>query len=599
MNLSIGVKLIVVGLALMILPLVGLGLISIFTAKDGLVQLEEEQMTSRAKEIARGIEHELNAEIRLVEGLASQEGLVEACTTHAATEAAQIDQQLATLIKQSSYAGKYDALIVIDKEGMVLSASSKDYHGLNLSERAYFTGSMQGKSTIGAVTVNKLTGEHFIPVSAPIVCSDGKVAGVMVSLLHFSFISDMVMESTIGESGYAYVIDGDGLFIAHPDPSVAMEVNQSSLEGMEEITSRMLAGKDGIENYVYKGIDKTAGFAPVPLTGWSVALTIPNEEFLAPVDTVRNYIISFNVVFGIVGAIVFFFFAGSISKPLRKAVELAQIVSRGDLTQTLAIKRGDEVGQLVDALNGMVSKLSEVVRGVNSSAESSASASQQMKSAAAEVADGAANQAAAVEEVAATMEEMDASIAVNADNSAATTRIAQGAQDSAQQGGDAVIETVDKLKQIAARVTVIEEIARQTDLLALNAAIEAARAGDAGRGFAVVANEVRSLAERSREAAAEIVELAATSTQIADTTMVRIQELIPKIQETASLVSEINAASAEQSGGIREINSSLTLLDQNTQQNAAAAEELAAVSEELADQARNMQDQMRYFVLEV
>lgn len=151
------------------------------------------------------------------------------------------------------------------------------------------------------------------------------------------------------------------------------------------------------------------------------------------------------------------------------------------------------------------------------------------------------------------------------------------------------------MKEIASKITIIEEIARQTNLLALNAAIEAARAGEHGKGFAVVAAEVRKLAERSQEAAGEISNLSTSTTTVAEKAGEMLSKLVPDIEKTAHLVQEINAASGEQAAGVSQINTAVQQLDQVIQQNASATEEMASTSEELSAQAQQLQESISYF----
>jgi len=193
------------------------------------------------------------------------------------------------------------------------------------------------------------------------------------------------------------------------------------------------------------------------------------------------------------------------------------------------------------------------------------------------------------------MEEMSSSIRQNADNSVATDKIATGAAGRAEEGGKSVSQAVDAMKEIAQRITIIDEIARQTNLLALNAAIEAARAGEHGRGFAVVAAEVRKLAERSQTAAGEITELSGSSVDVAVNAGETFSDIVPQIRKTAELIQEISASSVEQNRGADQINQALLQLDTVTQQNASASEELASTSEELAGQAEQLQTAIEFF----
>ena len=284
-----------------------------------------------------------------------------------------------------------------------------------------------------------------------------------------------------------------------------------------------------------------------------------------------------------------------ISIPLRRGVDFATTVANGDLTQTMDLDQKDEVGQLASALNQMVGRLKEIVTEVKSASDNVASGSQQLASGAEEMSQGATEQAAAAEEASSSMEEMSSNIRQNADNAIQTEKIAVKSAQDAREGGKAVLETVAAMKDIAGKISIIEEIARQTNLLALNAAIEAARAGEHGKGFAVVASEVRKLAERSQKAAAEISELSSSSVDVAEKAGELLAKMVPDIQKTAELVQEISAASKEQDTGAEQINKAIQQLDQVIQTNAGASEEMASTAEELSSQAEQLQSAISFF----
>ena len=289
------------------------------------------------------------------------------------------------------------------------------------------------------------------------------------------------------------------------------------------------------------------------------------------------------------------FISRIISLPLRQGVAFAEAVAKGDLTQRIHLDQKDEVGQLATALNAMVDQLKEIVIDVKSAADNVASGSQELSSGSEEMSQGASEQAAAAEEASSSMEQMSSNIRQNADNAIQTEKIAVKSADDAKKGGKAVEETVHAMKEIAGKISIIEEIARQTNLLALNAAIEAARAGEHGKGFAVVASEVRKLAERSQKAAAEISDLSGSSVEVAETAGELLAKMVPDIQKTAELVQEISAASREQDTGAEQINKAIQQLDQVIQQNASASEEMASTSEELAAQAERLQASIAFF----
>lgn len=285
----------------------------------------------------------------------------------------------------------------------------------------------------------------------------------------------------------------------------------------------------------------------------------------------------------------------SIVNPLQEVLKLVGKVAEGDLRDTVEVKSKDELGQMMEALNGMVKSLRNTVAEISAAADNVASGSQQMSATSQQVSEGASEQSASAEESTSAMEEMAASILQNADNSSQTDKIASAAAEDARKGGDAVVKTVDAMREIAEKISIIEEIARKTDLLALNAAVEAARAGEHGKGFAVVASEVRKLAERSQVAAAEISRLTANGVNVAEGAGELLKKLVPDIRKTAALVQEIAASSKEQNTGVSQVNQAIQQLDQVIQQNAAAAEEMAATAEELSGQAEMLQTSLTFF----
>lgn len=287
----------------------------------------------------------------------------------------------------------------------------------------------------------------------------------------------------------------------------------------------------------------------------------------------------------------------AIVAPITETRQLMSALESGDLTRNI---NGDYQGDfrlLKDAVNNTVAKLADTITQVRVAADALSNASGQVSSTAQSLSQSSSEQAASVEESTASIEEMTASISQNAENARVTDGMASKAAKEANEGGTAVKETVDAMKQIAGRIGIIDDIAYQTNLLALNAAIEAARAGDHGKGFAVVAAEVRKLAERSQVAAQEIGQLAESSVGLAEKAGHLLDEIVPSIHKTSDLVQEIASASQEQTSGVAQINGAMNQLSQATQQNASASEELAATAEELGGQAQQLQQMMEFFNL--
>ncbi len=337
------------------------------------------------------------------------------------------------------------------------------------------------------------------------------------------------------------------------------------------------------------------------------------------------------------GIILAFIIARGILVPLRKTVGMILEIEEGQIDQRLNLGRGDEIGQLGDtmdrfadslktevidslealaggdlttkvqsrsdkdalrnSLKKVIADLGSMVRDIHNASENVSTGSQAMSSTSEELSQGASEQAAAAEEASSSIEQMTANIRQNADNAMQTEKIAIKAATDAQEGGDAVNQTVTAMKEIAVKINIIEEIARQTNLLALNAAIEAARAGEQGKGFAVVASEVRKLAERSQKAAGEINELSTSSVEVAEKAGTILDALVPNIQKTAELVQEIAASSREQDAGADQISQSIQQLDSIIQQNASSSEEMASTAEELSSQSEQLAEMISFFVV--
>jgi methyl-accepting chemotaxis protein len=285
----------------------------------------------------------------------------------------------------------------------------------------------------------------------------------------------------------------------------------------------------------------------------------------------------------------------SIHKAIKNASSVVSKLAEGDLTVNIGATSQDELGHLLNDLKKMIDKFKNVISYVHSASNNIVAASFELSSSSQQMSEGATEQAAATEEVSSSMEEMVANVQNNTNNAQQTEKIAIKASEDALEGSVAVNQAGVSMKSIANKITIISDIARQTNILALNAAVEAARAGEQGRGFAVVAAEVRKLAEKSQLAAIEIDELSQSSVDVAEKSAKLLEQIVPQIQHTAKLVEEISASSIEQNLGAGQINNALQQLNQVTQQNAAMSEEMAASAEELSTQADQLKEIISFF----
>lgn len=491
----------------------------------------------------------------------------------------------------------YEGLALVGLDGMVIAASPDSYADLDVSDRGYFKEALKGLQGKSEPLVSRATGNPIFVISNPITDENNSIKGVLFAVISISELYDMVLSTIkIGDSGYAFMINPDGLIIGHPnnDYILSLDVSES------DYGQYMVQNKTGIYKYYFDDQKqwKLMAFSEVKEAGWIIAVTAPLGELMKPLVVVRNTTVLGGLITIIASGLIILLIVGRITKTIVSFVSIFKKIAEGDLQISLPEKeaaRTDEIGDMARSINDMVPRLRNVISDVQVSADNVASGSNELSSSSVILSEGASQQASSIEEISSSMEEMAANIEQNAENSIETDRIATQSAIDAEEGGRSVQQSVEAMKSIAEKISVIEEIARQTNLLALNAAIEAARAGEHGKGFAVVASEVRKLAEHSGSAATEIGELSYSSVKIAEKAGELLDKLVPDIQKTASLIQEISSASKEQSSGAEQINTAIQQLDTVIQQNASASEEMAATSEELTSQSKVMQDSIAFF----
>ncbi len=482
-----------------------------------------------------------------------------------------------------------------------------------------------GQSYIGYAV---LFGRPYMTQYDPIRDAQGQVIGLTFIGMGFEEylkqIKDAIRSLKIGETGYFYVMDARpgpsyGQLIIHPAAEGKILLDSKDASG-REFLKEMLEKKNGLIRYpwVNKELgetsprDKIVAFAHFKGWNWLVAAGTYEDEFTSEVTRLRNIFAGLGLLLVLgISAVLYVLIRRSISAPLALVQQEAQALARGDLTARLQVRSGDEIGQVMAAMNQVAEGLGKVVATVRQGAESVASASTQIAQGNSDLSGRTEEQASALEETAASMEELGSTVKQNADNARQANQLAQSASTVAVKGGEVVAQVVDTMKgindaskKIADIINVIDGIAFQTNILALNAAVEAARAGEQGRGFAVVAGEVRNLAQRSAEAAKEIKALITDSvgrveqgTALVDQAGATMQEVVASIRRVTDIMGEISAASAEQSAGVAQVGEAITQMDQTTQQNAALVEEMAAAAASLNTQAQELVQAVAVFRL--
>ncbi|MCG8582783.1 MAG: methyl-accepting chemotaxis protein [Bacteroidales bacterium] len=322
---------------------------------------------------------------------------------------------------------------------------------------------------------------------------------------------------------------------------------------------------------------------------------LTDDVMLGKAKNTQYIVLIFIIASVLVAGALAYFITGNLVNPIKKSLAFANKVAEGDLTVNVKIEQKDEIGQLANALTNMVSQLQGIVTNIKTGSDNLAVASQQLTGGAQQISSGVSEQAASAEEISSSMEEMTANIQQNALNAKEALKISSEASNSITDVASASEQNVESSSNINAKIKTIVEIAQQTNILALNAAVEAARAGESGKGFTVVATEIRKLAERSKNAANDIVELADKGARVSENSHELLKRIIPGINNTSMLVQEIASASIEQEQGVNQVNSAIQQFSMVTQQNATSAEEMASSSEELSGQASELDTMIKFF----
>ena len=575
---SLKFKLILGGILAVVIPVLFVGVFAVNTASNALMDAGKLRAQQVAQDLSAMAEVTIEQEVKQAKKMAVNPLVINAATKvlesgvdQAKAELTELDNFFVKLYKQVG--SDYDLFFVADVQGGVISDSTggtQRVKKVSVAARDYFQAAKSGKITIGSPVKSMASGQPVFVVAVPLKNDAGRFIGIYGSVIKLDALSNRITQVKLGNTGYPFMTDGNGLLVAHPVRENILKLNITSLKGMESITQQMTSQQTGVENYTYQGIDKIAGFAPVALSGWSIAATQDEAEFMGPAYMIRNIVLGSGAVFLILTVLGFLWFARSITLPINRIVS----------------GRGEGSDQV-------------------------ASASNQVSSASQALAEGASEQAASIEETSSSMEEMSAMTRKNSENAEMANGLMQEANQVVTNANASMEKLTVSMKDISKAseetfkiIKTIDEIAFQTNLLALNAAVEAARAGEAGAGFAVVADEVRNLAMRAADAAKNTAQLIEGTvkkindgSELVSMTNDEFKQVSQSAGKVGSLIAEISEASKEQSNGIEQVNIAVTEMDKVVQQNAANAEESASASEEMHAQAEQLREYVRDLVV--
>ncbi|MDG5799624.1 methyl-accepting chemotaxis protein [Marinilabiliaceae bacterium ANBcel2] len=443
-------------------------------------------------------------------------------------------------------------------------------------------------------------GEEVLMVStmAPII-DNNQFLGVTGLDIPITFIQNVISEGDHFENNFdATIISNNGIIAAdrrNPElignnlEKIVSENYQEEIESIQRGELQVIED----DNIIEMRIPIQTGRADQL---WQARFSIPRSVVTAEANRLMRNQIVIGIILAIIGIMAVVLYTKKLIRPLSDMVFIATEMANGDLNKTHNVKTSnDEIGKLYNAFTLMREKLIVIIKEITEGANYIADASSQISNSSIQISQGASEQASSTEEISSTIEEISANVDQNSSNAGKTAKISTAAHNGINEVAERAKSAIEANRLIDEKITIINDIAFQTNILALNAAVEAARAGEQGRGFSVVAAEVRKLAEKSKEAADEIVTLSSKSLTLAEGAGVKMVEIMPHVEETTQLVKEIAAASREQSTGTDQVNNAIQELSQVIQQNAASSEEMASSAEELSSQADSLKNQVSFF----
>jgi len=542
------------------------------------------------------------------------------------------------LVASNKTNGRYETLGYISPTGI-----SNDSKGvtIDLSSRAYFQKAIKGEAAISDPVVSPATGGLVAVVAVPVKTTDGRTVGVFFGSMSLEELSKKIAAIKMFQTGYAYVLKSDGLTIANPNKDLVMKDNPLKNDklppSLRSNAERMVKGESGTTTYEYNGVEKMVGFAPIPITNWSLAVTVPVAEATGVLSDLTWISVLTILIVLVLATLIIVWFARQIAKPIQTLEVAANRIAGGDLSQTsLGIASNDEIGRLAKSFEKMAHNVRSLIKQIHSNAEQLAASSEELTASAeqsaqaanlvamsmTDVATGANEQLAAATDTSAIVEEMSAGIEQIAANANLVSGQSEQAAGKAINGGAAVDKAVSQMtlientvntsaqvvaklgersKEIGQIVDTISGIAGQTNLLALNAAIEAARAGEQGRGFAVVAEEVRKLAEQSEEAAKKIASLIGeiqidtdkaveamnngtrevkTGADVVNAAGVSFREIADLVTEVSDQIKQMSGAIQQMATGSQQIVGSVKKIGDLSKKSAGEAQSVSAATEE-------------------
>jgi methyl-accepting chemotaxis protein len=569
---SLGKKLIVGGLVLLLIPLLGVGIFSVLWSSSSMEKQASEDLEVMRNAVIEQVNQTLKVQADLLGNAGQHDAIimdiVKAVAGSGVYEMMDFKLNVATTMFHDQQT--YEFFMMTNDKGVVMGDTVKGtLKGKSIAGEVYYQKAAQKETVIGDVGVSEKTGIPYVIIASPLIYKDlatnkDNLIGVAAAGWRLNLLNDKMGRLQIGKGGYVMIADRSGRIIVHPSKDQIIKTSVSKIKGMDKLGSAMLKGAQGVQTVTTDAGEQIVSFGYIPQAQWSLALVKPLSEIKAPILHMRNILVG-----------------GVLALSLLVGILIAWVVRR----------------EINLPINRIVQRLGQGAEEVSAAAEQMTSASQSL-------AEQSAAQASALEESSSALEEMSSMTRQNADNARQANLLMQEANQVVEKVGQSMNNLAQSMADISRSsdetsriIKTIDEIAFQTNLLALNAAVEAARAGEAGAGFAVVADEVRNLSLRAAEAARNTAGLIEGTVKtihqgagVVKDANTEFSEVVSRTGKVGELLREIAAASDEQARGIEQVNSAVADMDKTVQQNAAGAQESASASREMTMQSEKVRE---------